>query len=72
MRLFFILLPIGLSSLSILTMIGYPLTEAKQRELRAEIERRRAEAGEGELSPVQPAPPAPETDSIMLAKSPAE
>ncbi|HWA30406.1 MAG TPA: MFS transporter [Rhizomicrobium sp.] len=72
LRLFFILLPIGLAGLSILTMIGYPLNEAKQRELRAEIERRRAEAGEIAPSAVQPAPPTPETDSIMLAKSPAE
>ncbi|HEY2034660.1 MAG TPA: MFS transporter [Rhizomicrobium sp.] len=72
LRLFFILLPIGLAALSILTMIGYPLNEAKQRELRAEIERRRAEAEEIAPSPVQPAPPAPETDAIMLAKGPAE
>ncbi|HSC61029.1 MAG TPA: MFS transporter [Rhizomicrobium sp.] len=71
LRLFFILLPIGLAGLSIFTMVGYPLNEARQRELRAEIERRRAEAS-GDPSPLQPAPPAPETDSIMLAKSPAE
>jgi Na+/melibiose symporter-like transporter len=72
LRLFFILLPVVLASLSILTMVGYPLNEAKQRELRAAIERRRAEAGEISLSPVQPSPPAPETDSIMLAKGAAE
>ena len=72
LRLFFILLPVALAGLSILTMVGYPLNEARQRELRAEIERRRAQAGRGDLSPLQPAPPAPETDSIMLAKGPAE
>ena len=72
LRLFFILLPVGLAALSILTMVGYPLNEAKQKELRAEIERRRLEAGQESPAPMQPAPPAPETDSIMLAKSPAE
>lgn len=72
LRLFFILLPIGLAALSIITMVGYPLNEAKQRELRAEIERRRAEAGTITPTPLQPAPPAPETDTLMLAKGPAE
>lgn len=44
LRLVYILLPIGLAVLSLVTMLGYPLNEARQRELRAEIERRRAVA----------------------------
>jgi glycoside/pentoside/hexuronide:cation symporter, GPH family len=36
-----ILMPMALAGVSLLTMIGYPLGEARQRELRAEIERRR-------------------------------
>ncbi|HSM96315.1 MAG TPA: MFS transporter [Rhizomicrobium sp.] len=72
LRLFFILLPVALAGLSILTMVGYPLNEARQKELRAEIERRRMEAGQDEPAPMQPAPPAPETDSIMMARGPAE
>jgi Na+/melibiose symporter-like transporter len=73
LRYFYILLPVALAGLSLLTLWGYPLNEARQRELRAEIERRReARDPDAPLSPTQPAPPAPETDSIMLAKGIAE
>src|SRR6185312_11296022 len=41
LRLVYILLPVGLAALSLATMIGYPLDEARQRELRQEIEQRR-------------------------------
>ncbi len=69
LRMFYILFPVGIAAVSILTMWGYPLNEARQRELRAEIERRReAAAPEGTLTPTQPQPPAPETDAIMLAR----
>jgi Na+/melibiose symporter-like transporter len=73
LKLFYILLPVLLAALSLLSLWGYPLNEARQRELRADIERRR-EASDPNivLAPAQPAPPAPETDSIMLAKSAAE
>lgn len=40
LRLVYILLPVGLAALSLLTMVGYPLNEARQRALRVEIERR--------------------------------
>jgi len=73
LRLFYILLPVLLAGLSLLSLWGYPLNEARQRELRAEIERRReASDPNAVLLPTQPAPPAPETDSIMLAKGIAE
>lgn len=42
LRLVYILLPVGLAALSFVAMIGYPLNEERQRELRLEIERRRA------------------------------
>jgi len=42
MRIFYILLPMILASLSLSVMLGYPLDEARQQRLRAEIERRRA------------------------------
>jgi glycoside/pentoside/hexuronide:cation symporter, GPH family len=37
-----ILMPMALAAVSLVTMLGYPLGEARQRELRAEIERRRS------------------------------
>jgi len=42
MRMFYILLPMILASLSLSVMLGYPLDEARQQRLRAEIDRRRA------------------------------
>lgn len=42
MRLFFILLPVAFSLINLLVMRGYPLDEAQQRRIRAEVERRRA------------------------------
>ena len=42
MRLLYIGLPIVFSLLSMGAMLGYPLNEARQRDLRAEVERRRA------------------------------
>ena len=42
MRLLYILLPVGLSLLNFLIMRGYPLNEASQRKVRAEVDRRRA------------------------------
>jgi Na+/melibiose symporter-like transporter len=42
MRLFYVALPVALSALAGLVMLGYPLTEARQRSLRAEVDRRRA------------------------------
>jgi glycoside/pentoside/hexuronide:cation symporter, GPH family len=41
LRVFYILLPIGLAFLSLFVMLGYRLDEGRQRILRAEIERRR-------------------------------
>jgi Na+/melibiose symporter-like transporter len=55
LRLVYILLPIGLALLSMLTMRGYPLTETRQRELRQEIERRRAVAANQEPVAIEPA-----------------
>jgi GPH family glycoside/pentoside/hexuronide:cation symporter len=67
LRLVYILLPVFLFAISLLVMLGYPLKEADQRRLRADIDRRRAET---EM------PPPPETDAIsvpvFLAKGPAE
>ncbi|HWA92280.1 MAG TPA: MFS transporter [Rhizomicrobium sp.] len=41
LRLVYILLPVSLALLSLIAMLGYPLDETRQRELRLEIERRR-------------------------------
>lgn len=41
MRLFYIVLPVACGILNMVVMLGYPLDEARQRNLRAEIERRR-------------------------------
>jgi Na+/melibiose symporter-like transporter len=68
LRLVYILLPVFLSAISLVVMLGYPLSETRQRELRVAIDRRR---GENEI-----APPPPESDTISapiyLAKGPAE
>jgi glycoside/pentoside/hexuronide:cation symporter, GPH family len=45
LRLLNILLPVFLAGISLVTMLGYPLNEAHQRRLRAEIDDRRAQAG---------------------------
>lgn len=42
MRLLYILLPVVLNLICLFIMAGYPLTEVRQRLLRAEVERRRA------------------------------
>ncbi len=42
MRLFYITLPVLLGALNLSAMLGYPLDEARQQRLRAEIDRRRA------------------------------
>lgn len=42
MRIFYVFLPMILASLSLSVMLGYPLDEARQQRLRAEIDRRRA------------------------------
>jgi Na+/melibiose symporter-like transporter len=52
-----ILLPIGLTALSLLTMIGYPLDETRQRALRDEIERRRDAADGGGQQLAEPLGP---------------
>ncbi|HEY2068022.1 MAG TPA: MFS transporter [Rhizomicrobium sp.] len=80
MRMFYILLPVTLAGVTLSLVWFYPLTEEKQRELRAEIDRRRAEsASEGDvysgLVGLREDPPAAETDAIddaILAKGPAE
>jgi len=41
MRVFYILLPVACGVLCLSAMLGYPLDEARQKRLRAEIERRR-------------------------------
>lgn len=68
LRAFNIVLPLLLAGVSLATMLGYPLDEIQQRRLRADIDKRRAEA--------IPEPPSAETavtgDSIALAKGPAE
>ncbi|MBV9992390.1 MAG: MFS transporter [Alphaproteobacteria bacterium] len=53
LRLVYILMPIGLAAVSLVTMIGYPLNEARQRALRDEIERRRAMAARNETAAVE-------------------
>lgn len=50
LRLVYILLPVLLAGASLAVMLGYPLDEERQRELRVEIERRRALATTGEAS----------------------
>jgi Na+/melibiose symporter-like transporter len=50
LRLVYILLPVLLAGASLVAMLGYPLTEERQRTLRIEIERRRALATTGEAS----------------------
>jgi glycoside/pentoside/hexuronide:cation symporter, GPH family len=57
LRLVYILLPVFFFAISLLVMLGYPLKEADQRRLRADIDRRRAEA---EM------PPPPETDAVSI------
>jgi Na+/melibiose symporter-like transporter len=64
LRLVYILLPIGLAALSLIAMLGYPLTEARQRELRQEIERRRAMAAHVESVVVE--------ETVIVAEGPAE
>jgi Na+/melibiose symporter-like transporter len=42
LRVLYILLPVFFAGISLASMLGYPLSEARQRQLRAEIDRRRA------------------------------
>jgi Na+/melibiose symporter-like transporter len=80
-RILYILAPVGFAISTLGLMLGYPLTEEKQRELRSAIARR-AE-GEGDilsgLVTVRADAPLPQTDAIndigndaILAKGPAE
>lgn len=77
LRVAYILTPVGFAISTLVLMLGYPLTEAKQRELRAAIDSR--DEGEGDilsgLVTARADAPAPETDAIndaILAKGPAE
>jgi GPH family glycoside/pentoside/hexuronide:cation symporter len=72
-RILYILTPVGFAISTLVLMLGYPLTEAKQRELRAAIARR----GEGDILSglVTVRADAPQTDAVndaILAKEPAE
>lgn len=49
LRLVYILLPLFLAGLGLVVMLGYPLDERRQREIRIEIERRRSLAAGGEI-----------------------
>lgn len=78
LRVIYIVTPVGFAISTLALMLGYPLTEAKQRELRAEIERRRAE-GDILSGLVAVREDAPDTDAIndigndaILAKGSAE
>jgi GPH family glycoside/pentoside/hexuronide:cation symporter len=76
-RIVYILTPVGFAISTLVLMLGYPLTEDKQRALRSAIERRRDESEGDILSGLVTvrAEPAMETDAIndaILAKGPAE
>ncbi|HEY1632878.1 MAG TPA: MFS transporter [Rhizomicrobium sp.] len=83
MRMLYILTPVGFAISTLVLMLGYPLTEDKQRELRSAIERRAQSEGEAKgegdflsgLVVTRADAPAPETDALndaILAKGPAE
>jgi Na+/melibiose symporter-like transporter len=64
LRLFNISLPLVLAAMSFAIMLGYPLDEAEQKRLRADIEQRRAAA--------IPATPDTAITGEALAEGPAE
>ncbi|MGH6870342.1 MAG: MFS transporter [Rhizomicrobium sp.] len=84
LRLFYILVPIGLALACFAFALGYPIGEREQRALREVVDRRRAESagdeeGEGDvytgLVLARDTAPALETDAVndaILAKGPAE
>jgi Na+/melibiose symporter-like transporter len=77
LRVLYILMPVGFAISTLVLMLGYPLTEARQRALRAAIDSR--DAGEGDilsgLVTARVDAPAPDTDAVndaIFAKGPAE
>jgi hypothetical protein len=64
LRVFNIALPLVLAAISLVTMLGYPLDEAAQKRLRADIDARRAAA--------IPATPDTAITGEALAEGPAE
>jgi len=70
LRIVFVALPVILGFVSLVLTLGFPIDEAKQRTYRAEIERRRAEAQDSDVSDA--APVAPDTAPVILMKGPAE
>ena len=85
LRVLYILTPVGFAISTLVLMLGYPLTEAKQRALRTAIDRRAESEGDDEakgegdilssLVLTRAEAPAPETDAVndaSFAKGPAE
>jgi Na+/melibiose symporter-like transporter len=72
MRMFYILLPVGFAISTLTLMLGYSLDETRQRQLRADIDRRRAEGDILSGLVVARADPIPDSDAandaIVFAK----